>query len=135
LSPVTNCLTRKIHILTLGDKILIGALLILGLVCLFVFPAKRAPGAYGFIESEGNSVRRVDLSSDQEISVSGPLGATIVEVKDGQIRVKQSPCPHQFCAKMGFKEKDGDVIACIPNRVVVRVEGSQKAKTINGVTR
>ncbi|UCE17399.1 MAG: NusG domain II-containing protein [Gemmatimonadota bacterium] len=112
-----------------------GALLIFGLVCLFVFPGKRSVGTYGLIESGGNMIRRVDLSLDQEVSVFGPLGATVVEVKNGQIRVKQSPCPHQFCVNMGFKEKDGDVIACIPNRVVVHVEGSQKAGTVNGVTR
>lgn len=112
-----------------------GILLITGFLSLFLYSGGQSQGAYGVIESQGNAGRRLDLSSDQEVSVSGPLGETVVEVKDGRIRVKRSPCPHQVCVKMGFKGTDGDVVACVPNRVVVRVTGDKDTNSIDGVTR
>ena len=133
--PLTNSLHEKIHILTLGDKLLIGALLGLGFLASFVYPGMRPQGTYGIVESGGDVVHRLDLASDQQVAVYGPLGKTVIEVKDGRIRVKESPCPHNVCVHMGFKRNDGDVIACIPNRVVVYIEGSKGPEAIDGVTR
>ena len=133
--PLTNSLKEKIHILTLGDKLLIGALLMVGFLGLFVYPGVQLQGTFGVVESGGDVAHRLDLSSDQEVTVLGPLGKTVVEVKDGRVRVKESPCPHKLCVNMGFKKKDGDVIACIPNRVAVHIEGSKSPEAIDGVTR
>ena len=67
----------------------------MGIFSLWVYPGRRAPGTFGVIESGRNVVRRLDLSRDREVSVPGPIGETIVEVKDGRIRVE---------------DKEGDVV-------------------------
>ncbi|MFQ6093030.1 MAG: NusG domain II-containing protein [bacterium] len=121
--------------LTLGDKLLIGALLAIGLFSLLMYPGVRSQGAYAVVESEGNSICRLDFSQDQEVLVMGPLGETVVEVRDGRVRVKRSPCPHSICVQRGFRDRDGDVIACIPNKVVVQVMRGERGEGVDGVTR
>jgi hypothetical protein len=125
----------KIPLVTFGDTLLIGILLCLSVLSFFIHPGGRFQGVYGIIESEGHSIRRLKLSKDQEVSIRGPLGETIVEVHLGCIRVKESPCPHQLCVQMGCQRRDGACIACIPNKVVVRVEGGTQRKALDGVTR
>ena len=51
-----------------------------------------------------------------------PLSATIA-VSDGTIRVTESACPQQICVRMGRKGRAGELIACVPNALVVRLEG------------
>ena len=134
MRPLHTCHT-KIPIVTLGDTLLVGILLCMSVLSFFIHPGRRFQGVYGIIEAQGHVIRQVKLTEDQEVSVQGPLGETVLEVHQGCIRVKESPCPHKLCIQMGCKERDGDCIACIPNRVVVRVEGGTKRNTVDGITR
>jgi hypothetical protein len=63
------------------------------------------------------------LSVDREIDVAGPLGTTIVEIRNKAVRIKDSPCPNQTCIAAGSIASPGQWVACLPNRVMVRIEG------------
>jgi hypothetical protein len=63
------------------------------------------------------------LSVDREIRVAGPLGDTIVEIQNGAVRIKDSPCPNKTCIAAGSIERTGQWLACLPNRVMIRIEG------------
>jgi hypothetical protein len=58
---------------------------------------------------------------DTTFSVEGPLGTTVVEVKQGQVRVLSSPCPEHICMNTGWISKPGGIIVCMPNGIVVRI--------------
>jgi hypothetical protein len=59
--------------------------------------------------------------ADGTIPVEGPLGTTIVEVSQGRVRVLSSPCPEHICMNTGWISKTGQLIVCMPNRIVVRL--------------
>jgi hypothetical protein len=59
------------------------------------------------------------------VSVQGPLGDTVLEIKGGQARVISSPCLNQTCVAAGAIHRRGAFIACLPNRVMVSVEGGE----------
>jgi hypothetical protein len=63
------------------------------------------------------------LSSDREISVAGPLGDTHVGIRGKSARIEDSPCPNQTCVASGSIGRAGQWIACLPNQVLVRIEG------------
>jgi hypothetical protein len=65
-------------------------------------------------------------SSSETVSVSGPLGDTVVEIRDGRARIARSPCPGQDCVRAGWIHGAGAASACLPNRVSVRIEGGSK---------
>ncbi len=69
------------------------------------------------------------LERDAEYSFEGDLGATVVKVSGGRALVLSSPCANQLCVHSQPIGKPGDWIACLPNRVMLRVRGgSEEAK-------
>jgi hypothetical protein len=63
------------------------------------------------------------LNVDRRESVRGPLGETMVIIKGGRAFVEDSPCPDKLCVHMPAVSRPGQWIACLPNRVFVRVRG------------
>ena len=60
-------------------------------------------------------------------SYEGPLGKTIVEPTSHGVRISKSPCNKQICVRQGLIHHEGEMIACIPNKVVVTVIGKNEA--------
>lgn len=108
------------------DKILIGAVFVLAMLSyLAVLLVSRDRGLLAAeISVDGNVFATIDLNdpmADRLISIPGPLGTSIAEAKPGAIRMKSSPCPDHICTKTGWIERPGQVIACVPNRVIIKV--------------
>ena len=64
------------------------------------------------------------LDEDRVFSVAGPLGATTVAIEGGEARILDSPCPNKTCVASPPIGEKGRWIACLPNRVILRVEGA-----------
>lgn len=62
------------------------------------------------------------LDRDARIQVRGPLGITGVEVREGRVHIDRSPCENQQCVHMGWVGSRSGWVACLPNRVFVRVQ-------------
>jgi hypothetical protein len=69
------------------------------------------------------------LAADRREEVRGPLGTTVVVIREGKAAVVDSPCPDKLCVHMPAVSKPGQWIACLPNRVFVRVRGTDAQKT------
>ncbi|RME67757.1 MAG: NusG domain II-containing protein [Nitrospirae bacterium] len=61
----------------------------------------------------------LDLKEEGTYRVKGPIGETLIEIKDGRVRVRDSDCPRKFCVRQGWIRTGA--IVCVPNRVVVSV--------------
>lgn len=110
--------------ITKGDKILISIVLILNLLSIpFIFASQKS-GADIIIEADNTFIGKYSLKKDQLISVEGKLGITDIKIEDGQARIEKSPCFHKICIKMGRIRHAGKIAVCIPNKVVIRVIGS-----------
>ncbi len=71
------------------------------------------------------------LGEDRVVSVGGTLGDTVVEIHDGAVHFASSPCPNQTCVAAGGVSQPGQWLACLPNAVFVRVEGSSPDDSID----
>jgi len=63
------------------------------------------------------------LDTNRTLQIPGPLGLTTVEILGKTARVTDSPCKNKICIAMGAISSPGQWIACLPNKVFVRVEG------------
>lgn len=111
--------------LTRGDKILIGSLLLLNVLLYVRMGTGFSRGDWVVIEVDHKEIRRVPLSADGVVHVQGKLGITDVEIHNGRARILNSPCKGKICIKSGFIQYADRFLACVPNRVAVRIEGEK----------
>ncbi|MBS3937890.1 MAG: NusG domain II-containing protein [Peptococcaceae bacterium] len=62
----------------------------------------------------------------RQVVVQGVRGETVIEIDGPSIRIIASDCPDKLCIKMGRKSRPGEVIVCLPNRVVIRIDGNEQ---------
>ncbi len=110
---------------TRTDRFLILLLSFAALLSL-IWSVGRASGHQVIIYEEEQIVFVGPLNQDRAFSAVGPLGETRIEISEGRARVTSSPCPHKVCIAMGKVWRNGDLLACVPNRVVVRIEGAEQ---------
>jgi len=118
-----NAGTEILKIITPGDKILVVLILIFGLMSLFAVNWLKKPGDRVIIEVNGQELQRLDLDSSQNITVTGPIGNTTIKIDHGAVRVVSSDCPAKICVLTGNIRHAGEIIVCVPNKVVVKVAG------------
>lgn len=69
-------------------------------------------------------IKKINLSQNQSqtIQIDGKY-QNLLEIQDGSVRVKSSSCPNQVCVHSGWISKSGQMIACLPNQVLIRLSG------------
>jgi hypothetical protein len=117
-----------------GGRLFAGDLVVLIVfiaLSFFFFALGGSRGAAKFIEVEvsGRSVLTIDRGDTGIREVTGPLGATRIEIRDRQVRVLSSPCPLKLCQRAGWIGTAGEMVVCLPNEVVVRLPGSLAGST------
>lgn len=122
-------LMRKL--LTNPDRILIVALLLLAVASFWVIPGVGKQGRIVLIEQNTELVKELPLDKETTVEVEGHLGTTVVKIEGGKARIVSSPCPRKLCVRMGSISKAGEIVVCVPNKVVVRIKGE---KEIDAVT-
>lgn len=54
----------------------------------------------------------------------GELGTSEILISSDGVRFLNSPCTTQYCVSRGQRKKHGDIIACVPNRILIAIEGA-----------
>jgi len=74
------------------------------------------------IENERGLVERISLEKNyKNILIEGPQGITGLKIEDGVTQIHISTCRHEIC-KHTIASGVGNIIACAPNKVLVKVE-------------
>ncbi len=79
------------------------------------------------IEASGE-VYIMPLSRDGSLVLKGPVGDTRVDVADGEVFISDSDCRDKICVAMGPVSTPSSWVACLPNRVFVRVVAGNSGK-------
>ncbi len=73
------------------------------------------------IENEKGLIDKISLNKNyKNILVDGPQGKTGLKIENGFAKVHTSTCRHGIC-KHSIASEAGDIIACAPNKVLVKV--------------
>lgn len=76
------------------------------------------------IENEKGLVDRICLVNNyKNILIDGPQGKTVLKIENGMARVHTSTCRHRICTH-SVASGVGNIIACAPNKVLVKIEQS-----------
>lgn len=89
------------------------------------------------IKSYGKVIRTIDLNKvekPEEMTIKTDKGNfNLLLIQHNEINIKEANCPHQECVKIGVISEPGEIIVCLPNKVVITIKG-QGNKEIDGAT-
>ena len=118
-----------IHILKklkISDFILILLLIMSGLFSSFYIYGNNNKDKKVIVELSGKVYGVYDLNSDRIIDLKGPQSRVKINIENGYVFVLESGCPQKICKRMGKKNRINELIVCIPNRLIIRIEGEMK---------
>ena len=93
--------------------------LLLGLALIVALWMQRGIRGDGVVvRLDGRIFMEANLRLNRLIRVPGPLGETVVEIRNGQVRIQSDPSPRQLCVRQGWLAP-GDTAICLPNRVSI----------------
>ncbi|OHD79423.1 MAG: hypothetical protein A3J97_02335 [Spirochaetes bacterium RIFOXYC1_FULL_54_7] len=93
------------------------------------------PAPASLVVSSGTDEWIYPLSEARTIEVQGPIGITVIQIKDGQANIIASPCTNQTCVASAAVAHKGDWSACLPNGIFIRAESDYKDSDVDAVVR
>ena len=88
--------------------------------------AGAAFGVHEFAGVDGKVTGTYPLAKDQKIRING--GTNILTIKNGKAKMTDADCPDQLCVHQKAASKNHESIICLPNKVVVEVDGSEESE-------
>lgn len=126
--------------MTLADKLLTAAILLIALFGIalssrHLFAPKRSLlPQQAIVTVHGQVERRIDLlpgTSSASVVINGRLGPSVLEIRGGQIRMREASCLQQVCIRQGWIEHPGESIVCLPGEIVIRIDGPSSVDAIS----
>ena len=118
------------------DLILVTVLLVAALALYFGLRSRQArdtgTGAQAVVTVDGKEIGRYPLKKNGTFPLNG--GTNILVVESGEAWVSEANCPDKVCMGMGKISRNGEFIACLPNRLLVVVEGAAEDLPVDGMT-
>jgi hypothetical protein len=109
------------------DVIIIISLLLISSLFLLIFNMQSSNEVKKVIEIQvGDEIyRRIAIKSDdykETIPIKSNLGVNILRIHDGGIEMIDSDCRNNICINTGFVSKPGEMIVCLPHKVLVQIK-------------
>ncbi|MBQ6621494.1 MAG: NusG domain II-containing protein [Mogibacterium sp.] len=106
-----------------ADLILMAVLVVTGIAASVCLSFQDSVGDRVVITVAGELYGTYPLAEDRIVTVTSGDHANTVEIRDGTVRVTEASCKNQICVKHASITRAGESIICLPNRVVVRIDG------------
>ena len=71
------------------------------------------------IYRDNEMIQETTVSEDKIIHT----GNLDIEISEGGVRVLKSDCPHQICVQTGRITRPTQTIVCVPNHILIEIEG------------
>jgi hypothetical protein len=96
-----------------------------------VFAAQGTAGRATLVAESPAGSYLYSLDEDAVVNIPGTLGDSALEIRGGAARFVDSPCENKLCVAHRPLSRSGDWSACLPNRVIIRVEGLPEEKGLD----
>lgn len=102
-----------------NDMIFIAALLIICMVVGGIYFFARAEGDVVTVTVDGELYGEYPLNVDRTVEIRVGDNLNVLVIENGQAHVAHASCPDGICSAHRPISKNGESIACLPNRVVI----------------
>ncbi len=122
---------------SIKKEALLIILVFAALILLFLISrtAVQKNGKTVVITLDGVLYGRYPLSVDSDIPITkdnNVINRAVIE--NGTVYMADASCRNHICVSMGRKKASGESIVCLPNRVVIRIEGESEGDDYDVIT-
>lgn len=118
-----------------GDILLGISLIVIGYLIFFWFKPFSGSQSKALIQIDNNLKYEMNLEKNQIFNLKEFNPAVVIEVRNKAIRIIQNDCDKKICLKMGFISKPGQVIVCVPKKILIYIPtDDEKHQTIKATT-
>ena len=111
------------RIIKKADIILFICLILIGGALSYLAFSGSSTGDLVVVKVNGEVYGKYSLTKDRTITVNRDGHMNKITIKGGKVQVSKSNCKNQVCVKQRSISTTHQNIVCIPNRVVVSIEG------------
>jgi len=116
-----------------GDKIVGIVLLVIVVIALgatSIYKASiKGSANIAVIKREGKVIKTIDLNKvvkPEEFTFKTANGHfNTILVNHNSISIKDADCPHKECVKSGVISKPGEMIVCLPFKLIININGQK----------
>ncbi|KNF09465.1 protein of unknown function DUF1312 [Gottschalkia purinilytica] len=116
--------------MTKYDKYLIFIILISSFIGIYYVNkiATNSSNKYVNIELDGKKYKKITLDNKEmrTLEIKTKFGYNKLEINKGKVRVVEANCPDQLDVKQGYITRPGEMIVCLPNRLVIEIKTESK---------
>lgn len=110
-----------------NDWILAGVLVAAAL-CIYLFQFfNRKEGSLAVVSVDGADTQTYALSEERSVEIKSGEGSLTLEISGGEAFVSEADCPDKLCVRQHPVSHRGETIACLPNRILIRIEGGSSS--------
>lgn len=114
-------------IFKIGDLIVLAVFIIAAALAIYFMT--KPTGSEVYIYKDGKLFEAVSLSTEKTVKIDEHI---TVKISGGAAYVLKSDCKGQDCVKAGKISKVGEMIVCLPNKVVMKIVGDGEVDYITG---
>ena len=109
-----------------GDLILAGIIFLTMFLAPLAFARQSTGIVTAVVTQDGSEIARIRLSGLADplrVDYAGAYPGTVL-AENGHIRFEKAACPDHICVNTGWIANPGQTAACLPARVLLRLEGT-----------
>lgn len=114
-----------------ADIILAVVLLILGFGSTALLYSSSEKGTEAVITLNGEHYKTVSLAIDSEFDVVTENGHNHIVIENNEIFVDDADCKNHDCMGFGRISKEGQIIVCLPHRLMIQIKGGEGIDAVN----
>lgn len=117
------------------DYVIIITLIIVSLlssgIIIYSSAKNKYQSQYVEISIGGDLYKKIpfDSSTEEKIDVKTDLGENLINISKGYVQILDADCPDKVCIRDGSISKPGQVLVCLPHKVVVEIKGIKTTET------
>lgn len=126
---------RKIKLWAWGDILFWGIILAVCIQGDFFRPSHDGEIQEAIVEIAGKEKYHIDLKADKDFPLTDFRKPVVLRVENGRVRMVENYCPQKICVNTVAAEKSGDMIVCVPQKILIYIPKTiKKDKTIEIIT-
>jgi hypothetical protein len=130
---------KRVVLLTKGDKYLIIFIVVISFISLGFIKNKAINYKEKYVSVQVNGKEYKKIIFDKKIigktyPIETEFGYNLIEIGDEKVRVIEASCPDELDVKQGYISKPGEVIVCLPNKLVIEIKGLEEERDVDYIS-